>query len=805
MGEVNGHQGDRPPTPDDATIIGNGGDGNSPLTIGPYRIKRLIGAGGMGTVYLGQQESPRRDVAIKVMNPGVVSHTAMRRFEFEAQVLARLQHQVIAQVYEAGTFDDGSGTRPYFAMEYISSAKELGDYIEAKQLDVHSRLELFRRICEGIEYGHQRGVIHRDLKPGNILVGADGQPKIIDFGVARSTDSDAVSATLSTESGQLIGTLQYMSPEQVDLDPADLDTRSDVYSLGVLLHEVLTGEFPYELTGASITKAAQRIKESRPRRLGEIDAKFKGDLETICLKALEKDRDRRYQSVGDLSEDIRRYLADEAIMARQPRRTEQLRRFVRKHRLASAATVVVSLALLALTILSAILYENAKGNLTQARKNFEVAMSFNELLTEGLGSLSASDGGEQLRDTILNEANGTFARTLPPDERDSQLALLEKALEPVNFTDVTNTYLADSMILPMIGGIDALFADDPYWHGAMLGKMGRALRGLGQEEVAETQLRRSIELLEAAVQPGHKDLLTAQASLATLLFRMGKGTEAEELYRSVLPGYEQAWGAENIRTLEIQDAIGACLIRQGRYEEGSAAIGAGLETRRRLFGDEDYRTLNVMDNYAASLTYLDRDEEAERYAREAWMGRRRNNGDDSVGAMRAQSFLAGILVHLERFKEAEELMQPVLPVLRQRHGNDHAHTLTAMRHWSRSLAGLERYEEAEALLQERLQLCLTGWGDDHVNTFEARHQLGELYITMERFEDALPLAKVNERTLNDAAWANRRMALEQLVELHEAWHGVDPEGGHDATAAEYQSRLDTIEAAEAEEPAPAVP
>jgi serine/threonine protein kinase len=805
MGEVNGHQGDRPPTPDDATIIGNGGDGNSPLTIGPYRIKRLIGAGGMGTVYLGQQESPRRDVAIKVMNPGVVSHTAMRRFEFEAQVLARLQHQVIAQVYEAGTFDDGSGTRPYFAMEYISSAKELGDYVEAKQLDVRSRLELFRRICEGIEYGHQRGVIHRDLKPGNILVGADGQPKIIDFGVARSTDSDAVSATLSTESGQLIGTLQYMSPEQVDLDPADLDTRSDVYSLGVLLHEVLTGEFPYELTGASITKAAQRIKESRPRRLGEIDAKFKGDLETICLKALEKDRDRRYQSVGDLSEDIRRYLADEAIMARQPRRTEQLRRFVRKHRLASAATVVVSLALLALTGLSTILYMDAKRTLVQSQKNHELTMTFNELLTGGLGSLSASDGGKTLRDTILNEANGTFARTLPPDERDSQMALLEKALEPVNFTDVTSTYLADSIILRMIGGIDALFADDPYWHGAMLVKMGKALRGLGQEEVAETQLRRSIELLEAAVQPEQRDLLIARGMLAILLYERGELAEAEDMFRSMLPGYQEAWGAESIRTLEIQDAIGGCLIGQGRHEEGSTVIGEGLETRRRLFGEDDYRTLNVMDNYAASLTWLERFDEAEQYAREAWLGWRRNNGDHSMNAMRSQSFLAAILVNQERFREAEELMQQALPILREHHGNDHSYTLEAMSHSSAALVGLERYEEAEALLQEHLQLCISGWGVDHVKTFETRNQLGDFYIRMERFEDALPLAKANERTLHDAAWANRRLALEQLVELHEAWHEVVPEAGHDATAAEYQSRLATIEAAEADEPAPASP
>jgi len=771
-----------------------------PERIGPYRVKRFIGHGGMGSVYLAQQESPRRDVAVKVMKPGVVSSTSLRRFEFEAQVLGRLQHPVIAQIYEAGTFDDGSGTRPYFAMEYISSAKELGDYIESKQLDVRDRLELIRKVCEGIEYGHQRGVIHRDLKPGNILVGVNGQPKIIDFGVARSTDSDAVSATLSTESGQLIGTLQYMSPEQVDLDPADLDTRSDVYALGVILHEVLTGEFPYELTGASITKAAQLIKESKPRRLGEIDAKFKGDLETICLKALEKDRDRRYQSVGDLSEDIRRYLADEAIMARQPRRTEQLRRFVRKHRLATASTIVVSLALFSLTVLSVILYMDASRNLL-------VAERFNEFLTEGFSGLGqGSEGeGEQLRETILDEAKETLSRTLPPEERDRQLALLENALSPVNFTDVSNTYLSNSMILPMIEGINEVFADVPFWQGGMLMKLGIALKHMGRNELAETQFLRSIELLEEAGGPEHKDTLIARTSLGVLLFQRGELTEAEEIFRSVLPSFLEAWGPEHIRTLEVQDAIGACLIGQGRYEEGSAAIGEGLKTRRRIFGNDDYRTLDVMDNYAASLTYLDRDEEAEQYAREAWLGWRRNKGNDSVAAMKSQSFLAAILSRQERFREAEELMQPVLLILRQRHGNDHVYTLTAMRYWSGALAGLERYEEAEALMQERLKLCLARWGTDHHQTFEARTHLIKLYITMERFEDALLLAGTNDRTLNDTALANRRMALEQLVELHEAWHRVDPEGGHEATAAGYQSQLDAIEGEQAEEAEAAQP
>ena len=312
------------PMVNDATVIDDSTPGvaSIPKTIGPYQVKQIIGSGGMGTVVLAQQDNPRRDVAIKIMNPGVVSRKALHRFEFEAQTLGRLQHPAIAQVYEAGTFDEGSGGRPYFAMEYVADARELVDYVTDQELDIKARLQLFRAICAGVEYGHQRGVIHRDLKPGNILVDAEGHPKIIDFGVARSTESDSVSATLATEAGQLIGTLQYMSPEQVDLDPAGLDTRSDVYALGVILYQLLVARLPYDLGSISLAKAAEFIRTAQPARLSEINSAFKGDLETICFKALEKERERRYQSVGDLSEDLRRYLADEPIMARPPTRGE---------------------------------------------------------------------------------------------------------------------------------------------------------------------------------------------------------------------------------------------------------------------------------------------------------------------------------------------------------------------------------------------------------------------------------------------------------------------------------------------------
>ena len=248
-----------------------------PKQIGQYHIKRAIATGGMGTVYEAVQERPRRTVALKVMKQGIASRSALRRFEYESQILARLRHPGIAQVFEAGTHHDGTSTVPYFVMEYIPNAKPINKYADEKRLGSRERLELFAQVCDAVQHGHQKGIIHRDLKPGNILVDSQGQPKIIDFGVARSTDSDMAVTTLQTDVGQLIGTLQYMSPEQCEADPHDIDTRSDVYALGVVIYELLCGKLPYYVTGVAMHEATRIIREQHPTKLSTINRALRGD------------------------------------------------------------------------------------------------------------------------------------------------------------------------------------------------------------------------------------------------------------------------------------------------------------------------------------------------------------------------------------------------------------------------------------------------------------------------------------------------------------------------------------------------
>lgn len=301
-----------------------------PALLAKYRIVRQLGAGGMGVVYEAQEASLRRSVALKVVRPGMISREVLRRFAYEVQVLAQLRHPGIAQMYEAGEFDDDGHRRPYFAMELIVG-EPLDRSCRRRSVDVRGRLELMARVCDAVEHAHERGVIHRDLKPGNIFVDESGAPKILDFGVSRLASRPGDLTTFVTSAGQIIGTLPYMSPEQVSGEPGRIDARSDVYALGVVLYELLSGRIPLDVSDRPIPEAARMIREDEPPLLGRVSPVFRGDIETVVAKAMNKEQERRYGSAKELAEDLRRYLRDEPIVARPTGTFEHVRRFARRN------------------------------------------------------------------------------------------------------------------------------------------------------------------------------------------------------------------------------------------------------------------------------------------------------------------------------------------------------------------------------------------------------------------------------------------------------------------------------------------
>jgi len=404
----------------------------------------------MGTVYLAEQDNPRRPVAVKIMQAALWSGSAQRRFEYESHILGRLQHPNIAQVFEAGAAeldDDSASPVSFFAMEYVPGGLPITEYADRRKLGIRERRELFLQACDGVHYGHQKGVIHRDLKPGNILVASeqsrdrqqaensDGGPlshgcgsdlahaagptpqafvKLIDFRVARCTDSDIAVTTMHTDVGQLIGTLAYMSPEQCDGDPLAIDTRSDVYSLGVVLYELLCGKLPYELTTRSIPRATRTICEEAPVRPSTIDRKLRGDLELLVLKALEKDRDKRYPSVDTLAGDIRRYLHGEPIEARPPTAWTRVVRLIARHPVITSAVASIVIAFASLTATLVTIW------VLKARPN-EMRLS-----QDGREATLISVAGAVLKDWKTKRSSGIrFAELVPPAELGGErLALL---------------------------------------------------------------------------------------------------------------------------------------------------------------------------------------------------------------------------------------------------------------------------------------------------------------------------------------------------------------------------------------------
>jgi hypothetical protein len=727
-----------------------------PEAIGRYRLLRLVGEGGMGSVYEAEQDHPRRAVALKVIKPGFTTPETLRRFERESQALGRLQHPGIAQIYDAGTADAGLGPQPYFAMEFILG-ETLTDYATAHQLDTRQRLELVARICDAVQHAHDRGLIHRDLKPGNILVDATTQPKILDFGVARLIDSDA-HATRQTDLGQLVGTLAYMSPEQVLADPTVLDARSDVYALGVILYELLAGRLPYTIS-SRLHEAVLTIRDEDPGRLSSINRIYRGDIETIVAKALEKDKTRRYASAAALGDDLRRHLADQPITARSASATYHLQKFARRHKALVGGMIAVFIVLVAGIVASswqALRARRAEGNAVAAQR--QAAGERDEATRQRNLALAAEQQAQQERNRALE------AQARAQDERNQALAAERRADTEAAISRAVSAFLQNDLLAQAKASeqsgpdtkpdpdlkvrtaldraaarIGGKFGDQPHVEASIRQTIGSAYQELGLYAQARPHLERAYELRRRA--SGEGDLATTEVlgDLAALSMVEGKYKPAEALYLKTLQGLRRAHGDNHPDVLKAMSQLAELYQSQGRYGDAEALIVKVLNTQRRVLGAEHPNTLASLGNLAATYYLHGKYADAEPLFVQIVESQRRVLGPDHPDTLTTMANLALAYQLQGKQREAESQFVKALEAHRRVLGNEHPFTLAVINNLGLLFKNQRKYSDAEPLYLEVLAVRRRVLGEEHPDTLASMNNLGALYVAQNRYANAEPL------------------------------------------------------------------
>jgi len=761
-----------------------------PERIGAYRVLRVLGRGGMGVVFEAEQQQPNRRVALKVLRSGLESPTLRARFAHEALLLARLQHPGIAQIYEAGSATLGGEALPFFAMELVHG-EQVTEYAAKLHLDVPARLDLLARICDAVQHAHQKGVIHRDLKPSNILVDASGQPKLLDFGVARAV-ADDLHVTRHTSQGQLVGTLAYMSPEQATAEPDAIDTRSDVYSLGVIAHELLAGSLPYDVAGLRLADALRVITQQPPARLRAHDATLTGDVETIVLAALAKDRERRYASAEAFASDIRRHLRNEPIAARTPTTWYTLAKFARRNRtlVFSASAVVLALALgLVGTLVGMFRAQRAQRDAETRWVQAQAIVKFQrdmlaashpfaqgrdariaDIVDRAARELDRGSLREQpevegkLRLTIGEAYAGLGLQSEAQAQARQALTLLRSALgdgAPETMQAVANLVHA----LTDAGELEHARRELANAAVATPSVDAASRRARRQLRAAEHELLRAEGKVEDALQ-GQRALYdelraedgadfdeTSEAcrDLANLLRAVGRGDEAVTLMQDLVRSTEARYGAGNARTLKTQIALATALQTSGRIRDSHALTQQLRQAVAAVFAKDDPESLALLAATAHNAGSLGEHALAEAAYRDLVEVAEKNFGPNSTNTNIARNNLAHALMAQQKWDASEAILRPLHTALAAdpQRGPHHVETLHVAHSLGNLLARASRPDEALAVIEPLVPACKERLGPAHRITLETMHQLGSLYMDLGRLADA-------EAVLREATTTARR-------------------------------------------------
>jgi serine/threonine protein kinase/tetratricopeptide (TPR) repeat protein len=785
--------------------------------IGDYRLLQSIGQGGMGEVWLAEQLRPvRRDVAMKLIRRGMDSSHFIARFEAERQALARMDHPAIATVFDGGTTPDG---QPYFVMEYVKG-EPITTYCDRVKLSTAERLELFIQVCEGVEHAHQKSVIHRDLKPSNVLVTTRDDrpvPKIIDFGVAKAIAQPLTDKTLYTALGSIIGTPEYMSPEQTVSGGLDVDTRTDVYSLGSMLYELLTGVLPFsaeELRKGGLIELSQLIREKEPVRPSaritapdattgaaascrrteplKLAAQLRGDLDWITMKAIHKDRTRRYGSASALAADIRHHLNHEPVLAGPPSATYRAGKFIRRHRVgvgisAVAALTLVSVAITLVVQAQRIAHERDRANQEAIRANREGEAS--RQVTDFLvGLFKVSDPSEARGNAVTaREILDKGAKSIESDlsgQAEVQgrlMATMATVYQSLGLYEEAATLFAKSLEVQR-----RLFGDDNAVVANTLHDLGTLQVLMGDLDSGEKTLTEALALRERLVGANSFDVAITSGSLGILAYERGDFARAESLFRRRLALLRATSEGQGEAAADALNDL-AMTIEQARadYGEAKTLLSESLEIRKRVLGPDHPKLGQSLNNLAMAHYRAGEFDAAEPLFREALARNIANFGDVHTEVSATSSNLALVLRERGAYAEAHALWARALVIDRQLLGDHHPTIGFTLTYWGESLRRNGDAKAGEAKLREALAVFAQALPEDHWRAAEARSLLAMCLADQRRFAEAETLLLSSYSSLAaQYAPSHPRVAgvVERLSVLYDAW-------GQPQKAAEWRTRM----------------
>jgi serine/threonine protein kinase/Tfp pilus assembly protein PilF len=723
--------------------------------IGQYKLLSVLGEGGMGIVYLAEQAQPiKRTVALKIIKPGMDSKRVIARFEAERQALALLDHPNIAHVHDAGTTNSG---RPYFAMEYVEGLP-ITEYCDHHKLTIDERLKLFLKVCHAVNHAHQKGIIHRDIKPSNILVSTlDNQavPKMIDFGVAKALGQSLTGRTLITEQGLLFGTPEYMSPEQANMAEHDIDTRSDIYSLGMLLYVLLTGALPFDAKNlreggfdnilrvicethpktpstrlTSLGEEAKKVAENRRMEVQTLAKHLRKELEWIPMKAMRKERSERYRSALELADDIENYLKGNPLIAGPPSTIYRLKKFVRRNAALSSAVSTSVVTLIVGLIVATAMYVQADHARAEAQH-------ISEFLQKSI----------------------TFS---------------------LNLRSVEGKEITIRSILDTISeGLREEFQDQPLFEASVLKTLISAYGVLGLYELAESHAKRAIEINQTQLGPENIATQYSRYQLGWIYMLQGRYSEAEPLLTNSLASFELAFDEEYPDKLYCMAFLGWVYNSLGSFSEAEELFKWALETALRTRGTEHHLVPFLMYMWASAHRIQGRYREAENLYLRGLEIRRRAHNELHDDTLFLKAGLGALYTDMGRYDEAEEFLQAALKGRRKVWGETHQETLWVMVELSWLYHSQGQYKKAEELLGPALETARQVLGETHLLSMYTMYSLGTLYLSQGRCDEAEPLL---EKTLDNMCnvmgkdnWCTLRVmnALAKLYEAQEHYQKAD--------------------------------